>query len=497
MRVYKRTVTEKRLSANRAAAALSTGPRSEDGKRRSAFNSFQHGLYATQDAIIRQALHRAGLDPAHYDHLHLELAASFQPQDAVQALLVEDLTRLYWLKNLSQRSLAEWQARQAEKFRFECANRRLEARRCEPVADDFYVMHGGWIWMKACPEKFEKLDELLETLDGLATRAEWRQVEEQRALPFDDETRDPDGEEDEDEDNEDSEHEDDEDGDGDGDEDEDDDDSEEDDDDDEDNEDSGYDEDDEDKDEYGGEVPNPESRAPSPRPLAEALLEQIYGSRNYWTGKRIQRLIAQCAQDGASADDPRVAQLRALIREEQENVKEEQRLYAQEREVKIAPPLTTDDPALHPVSQLWATMVDQETAFDRQIASKIRLLMKLQAAGRDPEAGQRPKGRNNIAQGEGPGSGIPAAVGEEVPVDSDEGGAVAPTFRSADAATEQIPETNPKRTLNSLESAQRPKSRNVTTQGESPALRQTVPESGEPPIVATPLAGEGRPRSDG
>ncbi|MGH9444904.1 MAG: hypothetical protein ACRD3O_04140 [Terriglobia bacterium] len=50
MRVYKRKVTEKRLAANRAAAAQSTGPRTEDGKRRSAFNSFQHGLYATQAA---------------------------------------------------------------------------------------------------------------------------------------------------------------------------------------------------------------------------------------------------------------------------------------------------------------------------------------------------------------------------------------------------------------------------------------------------------------
>ncbi|MGH9447472.1 MAG: hypothetical protein ACRD3O_17320, partial [Terriglobia bacterium] len=67
MRVHKRKVTEKRLAANRAAAAQSTGPRTEDGKRRSAFNSFQHGLYATQDPIIRQAFARSGLDPAQYD----------------------------------------------------------------------------------------------------------------------------------------------------------------------------------------------------------------------------------------------------------------------------------------------------------------------------------------------------------------------------------------------------------------------------------------------
>ncbi|MGH9448592.1 MAG: hypothetical protein ACRD3O_23185, partial [Terriglobia bacterium] len=145
MRVYKRKVTEKRLAANRAAAAQSTGPRTEDGKRRSAFNSFQHGLFATQDPIIRQAFARSGLDPAQYDHLHQQLAASFDPQDAMQALLVEDLTRLYWLKNISQRAMAEWQAREAESFHFKCAKRRLKARRFEPVIEDFLVSNGRWL----------------------------------------------------------------------------------------------------------------------------------------------------------------------------------------------------------------------------------------------------------------------------------------------------------------------------------------------------------------
>jgi hypothetical protein len=104
MEVYKRTVTEKRRAANRAAAAHSTGPRTEEGKRRSAFNSFKHGLYATQDSTIRQAFDRSGVDLAQYDQLHRDLAASLQPQDPMQALLVEDLVRFYWLKNLSQRA---------------------------------------------------------------------------------------------------------------------------------------------------------------------------------------------------------------------------------------------------------------------------------------------------------------------------------------------------------------------------------------------------------
>jgi hypothetical protein len=61
MSVHKRTVTEKRRAANRAAATQSTGPRTEQGKQRSAFNSFKHGLYASQYAVIQQAFIRSGL----------------------------------------------------------------------------------------------------------------------------------------------------------------------------------------------------------------------------------------------------------------------------------------------------------------------------------------------------------------------------------------------------------------------------------------------------
>ncbi len=54
-----RTITAKRRAANQAAARKSTGPKTEEGKQRAAFNSFQHGAFATE-SHIREAAAKNG-----------------------------------------------------------------------------------------------------------------------------------------------------------------------------------------------------------------------------------------------------------------------------------------------------------------------------------------------------------------------------------------------------------------------------------------------------
>ncbi|MGH9401984.1 MAG: hypothetical protein ACRD2P_07760, partial [Terriglobia bacterium] len=85
-RMDARTVTEKRRAANQAAALKSTGPKTPEGKQRAAFNSFQHGAFAAEDYILREALGRSGYDAAEFDGRRQELLDDWQPGGAQQRL---------------------------------------------------------------------------------------------------------------------------------------------------------------------------------------------------------------------------------------------------------------------------------------------------------------------------------------------------------------------------------------------------------------------------
>ncbi len=61
----KRPLSEARLAANRANAQKSTGPKTPEGKLRSAANACQHGFAGTHFAVVRLE------DPAEIDHFKL------------------------------------------------------------------------------------------------------------------------------------------------------------------------------------------------------------------------------------------------------------------------------------------------------------------------------------------------------------------------------------------------------------------------------------------
>ena len=75
--------------ANAANAQLSTGPRTEEGKRQSSQNSRTHGLTAQHPVIPDE-------DRAAFDQLRAQLHAETKPQGALQQIIFEELVHSAW-----------------------------------------------------------------------------------------------------------------------------------------------------------------------------------------------------------------------------------------------------------------------------------------------------------------------------------------------------------------------------------------------------------------
>jgi hypothetical protein len=79
----RKSVSPKQLAANRANAAKSTGPRTPEGKARSAQNGFQHGFAGSTSAAIRLE------DLQEIAHLRADLLALYRPVNAHELFAID------------------------------------------------------------------------------------------------------------------------------------------------------------------------------------------------------------------------------------------------------------------------------------------------------------------------------------------------------------------------------------------------------------------------
>jgi hypothetical protein len=79
------------ITANRANAQKSTGPRSVEGKSASRFNALKHGIDAASIVI-------PGEDPADYDALVAQYLHEYCPQSASESFHVDTMIRADWQK---------------------------------------------------------------------------------------------------------------------------------------------------------------------------------------------------------------------------------------------------------------------------------------------------------------------------------------------------------------------------------------------------------------
>jgi hypothetical protein len=78
-----------RIEANQANAQQSTGPRTEEGKARSALNAIKHGLTAASALLPSE-------DPAAYQRHLQDFEDEYQPQNASEQFLTRDLADTAW-----------------------------------------------------------------------------------------------------------------------------------------------------------------------------------------------------------------------------------------------------------------------------------------------------------------------------------------------------------------------------------------------------------------
>jgi hypothetical protein len=88
--------TSAQLLANRNNAALSTGPRTPDGKAASSRNAIKHGL----SSAFRVLAHE---DQEEFDRLVEEMRTYHRPRDIHQRLLVDQMAKSQWLLARAQR----------------------------------------------------------------------------------------------------------------------------------------------------------------------------------------------------------------------------------------------------------------------------------------------------------------------------------------------------------------------------------------------------------
>jgi hypothetical protein len=84
--------TSAQILANRTNSSRSTGPTTDAGKERSSQNAFRHGLTSSKIVL-------PGEDPAEYDAFRADILEQYQPANATEQILAEELSAAGWRLN--------------------------------------------------------------------------------------------------------------------------------------------------------------------------------------------------------------------------------------------------------------------------------------------------------------------------------------------------------------------------------------------------------------
>lgn len=167
MALIQKKVTRAFLAANRANSRKSTGPRTELGKMHSRRNAAKHLIYAK---VFAPSMKELGENPADFERLRDSLWRAFEPRDAFEEMLVEDMVELRWRRRRLLRAEAGILASKKRKFEIDhewkLASRGKGAK---AALERVLVGEFGLSGLADSPNKYLQILEALKDLRELVT----------------------------------------------------------------------------------------------------------------------------------------------------------------------------------------------------------------------------------------------------------------------------------------------------------------------------------------
>ncbi len=93
-------ISKKKFTASRANSQKSTGPKTDEGKHKSAQNALKHGLYAEHFLLDVESKES-------YELHHAQLLEDYAPQTASEIILIEQLAQSYFIARRALTALAD------------------------------------------------------------------------------------------------------------------------------------------------------------------------------------------------------------------------------------------------------------------------------------------------------------------------------------------------------------------------------------------------------
>ena len=173
MATQSKDLSSAQCAARRKNSRKSTGPRSCRGKRRSSRNALKHGLYSDVRFFCQEAAMELGEDPNDFTRLYRALVEARPPANALEQVLIEDITVLIWKKARLERSESAVQVCNVRKHDLERLRQSIQVDRDVTSVSQAEVFEKGLRVMLDAPGKFEKVISMMAMLEDLTERHEF------------------------------------------------------------------------------------------------------------------------------------------------------------------------------------------------------------------------------------------------------------------------------------------------------------------------------------